>query len=180
MSPNAAPASHSGPQARQKGRADLLSNTVQLVTFEMYGEAFALPILDVREIILPTAVTPVPQAPAFVEGVINLRGQIIPVVDLRKRFGLAPADSTEDRRIIVVELGSNIVIGLIVDAVREVERLPSDSILPPPALVAGSIGSEYIKGISNHEDKMIIHIDMRRVFNTDEMTALEKTSGEAA
>jgi purine-binding chemotaxis protein CheW len=178
---SATPASNPGPQGHQKSRTDLLSNSVQLVTFEMYGEAFALPILDVREIILPTAVTPVPQAPAFVEGVINLRGQIIPVVDLRKRFGLAPATSgKEDQRIIVVELGSNIVIGLIVDAVREVERLPSDSILPPPALVAGSIGAEYIKGISNHEDKMIIHIDMRRVFNTDEMTALEKTSGEAA
>jgi purine-binding chemotaxis protein CheW len=123
----------------------------------------------------------VPQAPAFVEGVTNLRGQIIPVVDLRKRFGLAPATGgKEDQRIIVVELGSNIVIGLIVDAVREVERLPSDSVLPPPALVAGSIGAEYIKGISNHEDKMVIHIDMRRVFNTDELSALEKSSGEAA
>lgn len=151
-----------------------LANLQQLVTFELFGEIFALPILDVREIIRPTAITPVPQAPNFVEGVINLRGQIIPVVDLRKRFGIAAETSTDDTRIIVVELGSGIVIGLIVDAVREVERIPTDTITAPPALVAGSVGAEYIKGISNHEDKMIVHIDMRKVFNTDEMIMLRE------
>ena len=150
-----------------------LASLQQLVTFELFGEIFALPILDVREIIRPTAITPVPQAPSFVEGVINLRGQIIPVVDLRKRFGLAAETTTDDTRIIVVELGSSIVIGMIVDAVREVERIPTDTITPPPALVAGSVGAEYIKGISNHEDKMIVHIDMRKVFNTDEMVMLQ-------
>lgn len=153
-----------------------LSNLQQLVTFELFGEIFALPILDVREIIRPTAITPVPQAPSFVEGVINLRGQIIPVVDLRKRFGIANEGTNDDTRIIVVELGSGMVIGLIVDAVREVERIPSDSITPPPSLVAGSIGSEYIKGISNHDDKMIVHIDMRKVFNANEMNALRETN----
>ncbi|MBI1308818.1 MAG: chemotaxis protein CheW [Proteobacteria bacterium] len=156
----------------------LCSNSAlqQLVTFELFGEIFALPILDVREIIRMTTITPVPQAPPFVEGVINLRGQIIPVVDLRKRFGLTSEKAGEDTRIIVVELGNNMVIGLIVDAVREVERIPTDTINPPPALVAGSIGSEYIKGISNHEDKMIVHIDMRKVFSHDEINALEKSS----
>lgn len=152
------------------------STLQQLVTFELFGEVFALPILDVREIIRITAITPVPQAPSFVEGVINLRGQIIPIVDLRKRFGLDTQTATEETRIIVVELGNGMVIGLIVDAVREVERIPSESILPPPALVAGSIGSEYIKGISNHEDKMIVHIDMRKVFNSSEMSALENAA----
>lgn len=148
----------------------------QLVTFELFGEVFALPILDVREIIRLTAITPVPQAPGFVEGVINLRGQIIPIVDLRKRFGVDTQTATDETRIIVVELGNGMVIGLIVDAVREVERIPTESILPPPSLVAGSIGSEYIKGISNHADKMIVHIDMRKVFNSNEMTALEHTA----
>lgn len=148
----------------------------QLVTFELFGEVFALPILDVREIIRITTITPVPQAPDFVEGVINLRGQIIPIVDLRKRFGVDTQAATDETRIIVVELGNGMVIGLIVDAVREVERIPSDSIMPPPSLVAGSIGSEYIKGISNHDDKMIVHIDMRKVFNSKEMAALESAS----
>jgi purine-binding chemotaxis protein CheW len=161
---------------RASNKEASLSSLQQLVTFELFGEVFALPILDVREIIRPTAITPVPQAPGFVEGVINLRGQIIPVVDLRKRFGMSAENSTDDTRIVVVELGNGIVIGLIVDAVREVERIPTDTITPPPALVAGSVGAEYIKGISNHEDKMIVHIDMRKVFNTDEISALEKAS----
>ncbi len=158
--------------ARHGSKESTLASLQQLVTFELFGETFALPILDVREIIRPTPITPVPQAPGFVEGVINLRGQIIPVVDLRKRFGLASEPATEDTRIIVVELSSSMVIGLIVDGVREVERIPGDTITPPPALVAGSVGAEYIKGISNHEDKMIVHIDMRKVFNPDEMNAL--------
>ncbi|PIZ30281.1 MAG: chemotaxis protein CheW [Alphaproteobacteria bacterium CG_4_10_14_0_8_um_filter_53_9] len=152
---------------------EALTTMLQLVTFELFEETFALPILDVREIIRMTDITPVPQAPDFVEGVINLRGQIIPVVDLRKRFGLSPAELSDDSRVIVVELNSHMAIGLIVDAVREVERLPADTIVPPPALVAGSIGSEYIKGISNHEDKMIIHIDMRKVFSVEELEVLE-------
>lgn len=158
-------------------KVEALTSLQQLVTFELVDEVFALPILDVREIIRMTNITPVPQAPSFVEGVINLRGQIIPVVDLRKRFGITEAEATDNTRIIVVELGNGVVLGLIVDAVREVERIPSDSINPPPALVAGSIGSEYIKGISNHEDKMIVHIDMRKVFNTDELNALEQQNG---
>lgn len=160
------------PQTTSSKSKDFNSTLIQLVTFELLGEVFALPILDVREIIRPTTITPVPQAPGFVEGVINLRGQIIPIVDLRKRFGIDANAMDDDTRIIVVELGNGVVVGLIVDAVREVERLPSEAITPPPALVAGSIGAEYIKGISNHEDKMIIHIDLRRVFNTDEMNAL--------
>ena len=160
-------------QSMAAKKAEAHSLLLQLVTFELFGEIFALPILDVREIIRMTDITPVPQAPGFVEGVINLRGQIIPVVDLRKRFGLSSAELTDDSRVIVVELNSNIAIGLIVDAVREVERLPAEAINPPPALVAGSIGSEYIKGISNFEDKMMIHIDLRKVFNTDELNALE-------
>jgi purine-binding chemotaxis protein CheW len=160
-------------QSASAKKAEIHSMLLQLVTFELFEEIFALPILDVREIIRMTDITPVPQAPGFVEGVINLRGQIIPVVDLRKRFGLNSAELTDDTRVIVVELGHYIVIGLIVDAVREVERLPAEAINPPPALVAGSIGAEYIKGISNHDDKMMIHIDLRKVFNTEELSALE-------
>ncbi len=145
---------------------------MQLVTFQLVGEEFGVPILDVREIIRMTEITPVPQAPAFVEGVINLRGQIIPIVDLRKRFGMEPKEIDEQTRIVVVELGATI-LGLIVDSVQEVLRIPFDTVAPPPTLVAGSIGSEYIKGISHFDDKMIILVEMRRVFNPDEMGALE-------
>lgn len=157
-----------------RGQTALLaSQEVQVVTFELVAEIFALPILDVREIIRMVPITPVPQAPGFVEGVINLRGQILPIVDLRRRFGLPQQNRDDNTCIVVVELGNSTAIGLIVDAVREVERLPSESVTPPPSLVAGSIGAEYIKGISNHADKMMIHIDLRRVFSASEMSALE-------
>jgi purine-binding chemotaxis protein CheW len=145
---------------------------LHLVTFQLLGEEFGLPILDVREIIRMTDITPVPQAPEFVEGVINLRGQIIPVVDLRKRFGIEATELGEHTRIVVAELGAT-VIGLIVDAVSEVLRIPADTVSPPPGLVAGSIGSEYIKGIAHRDEKMTILIDMRKVFSQNEMGELE-------
>lgn len=163
-------------QAASRAADNAALSSVQVVTFELFAEIFALPILDVREIIRMTDITPVPQAPSFVEGVINLRGQIIPIVDLRRRFGLEPQERDENTCIIVVEVSATTVVGLIVDAVRQVERLPSQSVLPPPSLVAGAIGAEYIKGISNHDDKMIIHIDMHRIFSQSEMNALEGTA----
>ncbi len=148
------------------------SQRLHLVTFSLMGEVFGLPILDVREIIRMTEITPVPQAPGFVEGVINLRGQILPVVDLRKRFGISPKENDDTTRIVVVEL-SHAAVGLIVDSVSEVLRIPADVVAPPPSLVAGSIGAEYIKGIGHYDERMIILIEMRKVFNEDELGALE-------
>ena len=146
---------------------------IHLVTFNLLGEEFGMPILDVREIIRMVDITPVPHAPAFVEGVINLRGQILPVIDLRKRFNLNATSLEEDTRIIVVEI-NNSLLGLIVDGVKEVLRIPSDSVSPPPQIVANGIGAEYIKGIANYDEKMIILIDLKRVFSHDEMNSLEQ------
>lgn len=148
------------------------SQRLHLVTFSLLGEVFGLPILDVREIIRMTEITPVPQAPDFVKGVINLRGQILPVVDLRKRFGIDPKDNDEHTRIVVVEL-TNSAVGLIVDSVSEVLRIPADVVAPPPSLVAGSIGAEYIKGIGHYDERMIILIELRKVFNDEETEVLE-------
>lgn len=148
------------------------SALIQLVTFDLLGEEFGLPILDVREIIRMTSVTPVPHAPSFVEGVINLRGQILPVVDLRKRFNLEAKDMDESTRIVVVEINSNL-LGLIVDGVSEVLRLPADTIAPPPTIVSSGIGAEYIKGIGHYNEKMIILINLGKVFSTDELEVIE-------
>ena len=155
-----------------KDEAAEVGERLHLVTFKLLGEEFGLPILDVREIIRMTDITPVPQAPGFVEGVINLRGQILPVVDLRTRFGLDQKDADAQTRIVVVELRST-VIGLIVDEVSEVLRIPASTIAPPPGIVAGSIGAEYIKGIGHYDEKMIILIDMRKVFSEEEIQGLE-------
>lgn len=145
---------------------------IQLVTFNLVGEEFGLPILDVREIIRMVEVTPVPHSPSFVEGVINLRGQILPVIDLRKRFGLSSSSADEDTRIVVVEINHNL-IGLIVDGVNEVLRIPSETVNPAPQIVSSGIGAEYIQGIAHYNEKMIILIDMGRVFNNDEMQNLQ-------
>lgn len=152
--------------------ANSANEMLHLVTFKLLGEEFGLPILDVREIIRITEITPVPQAPNFVEGVINLRGQILPVVDLRKRFGLDSKEADGQTRIVVVEL-QHAVLSLVVDEVSEVLRIPASTLAPAPAIVAGSIGAEYIKGIGHYDEKMIILIDMRKVFSEEEISGLE-------
>ncbi len=144
---------------------------LQLVTFNLVGEEFGLPILDVREIIRMVDVTPVPHSPNFGEGVINLRGQILPVIDLRKRFGLDSSKADEDTRIVVVEINKNL-IGLIVDGVNEVLRIPSETVNPAPQIVSSGIGAEYIQGIAHYNEKMIILVDLERVFSQDEMKNL--------
>lgn len=158
----------------KKENGDMRTSTalIQLVTFDLLGEEFGLPILDVREIIRMTDVTPVPHAPSFVEGVINLRGQILPVVDLRKRFNLVAKEMDDSTRIVVVEINNNL-LGLIVDGVSEVLRLPGDCIAPPPSIVSSGIGAEYIKGIGHYDNKMIILINLRKVFTTAEMDVIE-------
>lgn len=145
--------------------------TLQLVIFSLLGEEFGVSIHDVREIISNTQITPVPQAPNFVEGVINLRGQIIPVVDLRKRFSLEENKNKEETNVVIIEVDDN-VLGLIVDSVSEVLNIPSDSINPPPALVANGIGAEYIKGIGQYNQKMIILIDLQKVFSAEELKSI--------
>lgn len=144
---------------------------IQLVTFTLLEEEYGLPILDVREIIRMVDITPVPHAPSFVEGVINLRGQIIPVIDLRKRFELNNKDINTETRIVVVEVQETIV-GLIVDSVSEVLRIDSSTIAPPPGLVTKGIGSQYLQGITNLEDRMVILVDIQRVFNKKEVDGL--------
>lgn len=163
----------------QQGSSDVGARAsdvlLHLVTFDLMGEEFGVPILDVREIILMSDITPVPNAPAFVEGVINLRGQIIPIVDLRKRFNLTQQADAAKNRIVVVEVGQN-VLGLIVDGDSEVLRIPADFVKPAPALIAGGIGAEYIKGIAYYKERMIILIDLYKVFSNEEIADLSEVA----
>lgn len=150
---------------------------IQLVSFHLVGEQFALPIHDTREITLMMDITPVPSAPDFVEGVINLRGQILPIIDLRKRFELEPKPYDADTRIIICQLSGNMV-GLVVDAIHEVMRVPENSITPAPQIVAGGIGNEYIKGITHQGKDMIILINLGKVFSKGELGSLEELQDE--
>jgi purine-binding chemotaxis protein CheW len=147
------------------------SDERQLVVFQLSAEFYGVEIARVHEIIRLQTVTRVPRAPAFVEGVINLRGKVIPVVDLRRRFGLPTADHTRASRIVVVEIGDQ-VVGVVVDGVSEVLRVNGATVEPPSPVVAG-IDSEYIHGIAKLADRLVILLDLDRVLAQAERRALE-------
>ncbi|VAW35112.1 Positive regulator of CheA protein activity (CheW) [hydrothermal vent metagenome] len=143
---------------------------LQLVTFRLGNEEFSVDILKVQEIIRLMELTRVPKAPEFIEGVINLRGKVIPVMDLRKRFGMPKAEDTSEARIIVVELAST-TVGFRVDGVSEVLRLPADTVEPPPIMVSG-VETEYIRGVGKLDDRLIILLDVEKVLTEKDHAAL--------
>lgn len=143
---------------------------LQLVTFRLGKEEFSMDILKVQEIIRHMDLTRVPRTPDFVDGVINLRGRVIPVLDLRKRFGLPEGERTNETRIIVVDV-DNRTVGLKVDAVSEVLRLPADTVEAPPSLVTG-IESDYIKGVGKLDGRLIILLDVAKILTRTEKDAL--------
>ena len=152
---------------RKKSEVDLL----QLVTFRIGEEEFGVDILRVQEIIRTMAITRVPKAPDFVEGVINLRGKVIPIIDLRKRFALEVREHDKHTRIIVIEI-SNMIVGFVVDAVSEVLRIPADTVEPPPPAVMGGIDSEYINGVGKLEDRLLILLDLDKLLSQEEQAEL--------
>ncbi|WP_028307531.1 chemotaxis protein CheW [Desulfitibacter alkalitolerans] len=143
----------------------------QLVVFNLSGETYGVDISAVREIIRVQAITEVPRTPDFVEGVINLRGKVIPVIDLHKRFDLPFVEETSHTRIMVVEV-DNVTVGMIVDAVSEVLRIPKDSIDPPPPVISG-VDSAYLRGVGKLEDRLIILLDLNQVLHKKEKKHLE-------
>ncbi|MCL5025280.1 MAG: chemotaxis protein CheW [Chloroflexi bacterium] len=142
----------------------------QLVVFDLGDEVYGIDISRVQEIIRMQAITQVPGAPAFVEGVINLRGKIIPVVDLHSRFRLPPAEATKSSRIVVVETEGH-VIGMVVDAVSEVLRIPASCVEPPSPIVAG-VDSEYLRGIAKLEGRLVILLQLDKVLTSEQKAAL--------
>ncbi|GJL62222.1 MAG: chemotaxis protein CheW [Nitrospirales bacterium] len=134
---------------------------LQLVSFHVGDEEFAIDILGVQEIIRMVELTPVPNAPYFVEGVINLRGKVIPILDLRSRFGLPPAERTIDTRIIVVEIEKT-VLGFVVDSVEEVLRLPESLIETPPSTGRGG-SAEFHKGVGRVNGRLLMLLDLGQI-----------------
>ncbi|HET6763286.1 MAG TPA: chemotaxis protein CheW [Longimicrobiaceae bacterium] len=144
---------------------------IQLVTFRVGGEEFGLDVFAVHEILRFSPVTPVPKAPQFVEGVLDVRGALVPVVDLRKRFEVAEVATNDDTRIVLVEFQGE-RLGLVVDAVTEVLRVPETAVLPPPKYVAG-LAAEFIRGIVRMEGRLIVLVDMDRILGSAERIALQ-------
>ena len=131
---------------------------IQLVTFRIGEEEFGVDILAVQEIIRLMQITMVPRAPEFIEGVINLRGKVIPVINMRTRFNKSAHKPDSNTRIVVMELEQKIV-GFLVDGVSEVLRIPESTVEDPPPVVAG-IGSEYIRGIGKLDNRLLILLDL--------------------
>ncbi|MGQ9605684.1 MAG: chemotaxis protein CheW [Thermogutta sp.] len=139
------------------------SGTLQLVSFRLGQEEYGVEITKVQEIILMGEITKVPQTPEYIKGLINLRSSVIPIVDLRLRFGLPPQDTTDETRIMVVNVRGK-TIGIIVDAVSEVLRINKDQIAPPPPTVAG-LGREYLTGLVKLDKRLLILLDIERILD---------------
>ena len=158
-------------------RASQRGEVLQLVSFHVEGEEFGLNILRVQEIIRVQQLTRVPNSPDFVDGVINLRGKVIPVVSLRKRFGLQPAEQDKQSRIVVVEVDGN-VLGFMVDSVSEVLRIPVETVEPPPRLT--KVEREYVSGVGKLDDRLLIMLDLDRLMTVAEETTVMKAAAAAA
>ncbi len=155
------------PNEREGGRQG-----IQLACFRIGAESYAIDIMRIKEIIRPLKLTPIPKAPPFIEGVINLRGAVIPVVDLRKRFDHVAAGTAGKVRIIICALSGRIV-GLVVDEVFEVRRYSRQDVQPAPHFLKGK-GSEFFLGVCRREEELVMILDLEKILSTEEKIDLER------
>lgn len=151
--------------------SDVACETNQYLTFKLDEEIFALGIEKVREVLDYTAVTKVPQTPEFMRGVINLRGSVVPVIDMRLKFGMARTTETVNTCIIIVEIdmdGDAIQLGALADSVQEVLNLDPDQIEPAPR-IGTKLNTDFIKGMGKLDEQFVILLDIDRVFSSDEI-----------
>jgi purine-binding chemotaxis protein CheW len=155
-----------------------LLNGARFLSFTVDNENYCIDILKVKELMGMTTITPLPRTPQFIRGVINLRGQIIPIIDLRLKFGLSFQEYTKRTCIIVVEVsyeGENILMGLVVDAIQEVVSIPEEKMSKIPYINA-KIRSEYIKGIADTPEGMKIILDVLKVLSDEELAAVKDSA----
>ena len=154
--------------------------TTQYLTFRLDYELFALDIAKVREVLDLTAITRVPRTPEYMLGVINLRGSVVPVVDLRIRFGMEKSETTVNTCIIITEVladDETLILGALVDSVQEVIDLESGDLEPPPKIGA-RLNTDFIKGMGRQNDKFIILLYIDKVFSTSELAMVQNAGGE--
>jgi purine-binding chemotaxis protein CheW len=159
-----------------------ITETTQYLTFKLEDELFALDIDKVREVLDFTTITKVPQTPDYMRGVINLRGSVVPVVDLRLKFGMEIAEKTVNTCVIIVEVdleGEKVVMGAMADAVQEVLDLEPDQIEPAPR-IGTKLNTDFIKGMGKHGEQFIIILDIDKVFSADDKAAARDMEGAAA
>lgn len=152
-----------------------ITETVQYLTFKLADEIFALDVAKVREILEYTSITKVPQTPEFMRGVINLRGSVVPVIDMRLKFGMTSTEQTINTCIIVVEVtldGDTTVLGALADSVQEVVEMEPELIEPAPH-IGTRLKTDFIKGMGKHEDQFVMILDIDKVFTESEMASLQ-------
>jgi purine-binding chemotaxis protein CheW len=155
------------PLSADRGSGRSNNPVLQLVGFRLDNEDYAIAITKIQEIILMKPITRLPQVPDFIEGLINLRGSVIPIVNLRKRFGLAPRELDDETRTIVVNIHDK-TVGCVVDAVTQVMRINRDQIQPPP-LGALAVNHHYLAGLAKLDDRLLIILDIDRLFEAEEL-----------
>lgn len=149
------------------------SKEFQLVVFTLGDEEFGVDIAQVREIVRLVQITYLPKAPSFIEGVVNLRGQVLAVIDLSKRLNIASKPRSEQSRIIVVEVSDN-TVGMIVDSVSEVLRLSSERVEEVPNLVETEVPEHYIRGVGKLKDRLLVLLDLNRVLSPEEVQHVDQ------
>lgn len=150
------------------------TNTRQYLTFQLREEIFAIDVVNVREILEFSTVTKVPQTPEYMRGVINLRGSVVPVLDMRLKFGMSVTEKTINTCIVVVEVpmeDENVIIGALVDSVQEVFELDPESIEPAPR-IGIQLRNGFIKGMGKKDDRFVIILDIERVFSYEELSGV--------
>jgi purine-binding chemotaxis protein CheW len=158
-----------------------ITETVQYLTFKLADEIFAFDVAKVREILELTTITKVPQTPDFMRGVINLRGSVVPVIDLRLNFGMQCTEQTVNTCIIVVEVnlhGETLVLGVLADSVQEVVEMEPDHIEPPPQL-GTKLNTEFIKGMGKVENDFVMILDIDKVFSSEELSDIQGSAGKS-
>jgi len=159
-----------------------IMETTQYLSFKLSDEIYALDIAKVREVLDFTTVTKVPRTPEFMRGVINLRGSVVPVVDLRLKFGMTKTESSVNTCIIIVEVkvdDETTILGALADSVQEVLDLGPDHIEPAPK-IGTRLNTEFIKGMGKHNNAFLIILDIDKVFSTSELAVVQATQAEAA
>ncbi len=157
-----------------------ISETTQYLTFKLEDEVFALDISKVREVLDFTTVTKVPRTPEFMRGVINLRGNVVPVVDMRLKFGMSKTEKTVNTCIIIVEIsieGETAVLGALADSVQEVVDLEPEQIEPAPR-IGTRLRTEFIKGMGKRDNHFIMILDIDKVFSADELSIVQDARKE--
>ncbi|MFN8674685.1 MAG: chemotaxis protein CheW [Candidatus Sericytochromatia bacterium] len=147
------------------------SEEMHVVVFKLGTDEYCVPVTQAKEIQIYQNPTRIPNTPHFVEGVINLRGQIIPILDLKKRFNSGETVITAATKIIIIEMNKE-MLGIIVDSVSEVLKTPQNKFEPPPQAVKTSINSNYISGIGKIDNRLLILIDLEKVLNDEEVMLL--------